>query len=215
MHVFPEDLVFEQKNRAVTGFLLLMMGINFAVSLAADIFSFNFKTFEQLGKATWVVYGSFSTGMAADLSIAISLCHFLHRSSRGFEKTSTLINTLIIYVVGTGLVTITWEGVMIILYATSRNTLLFLILFLSFSKLYINSLFVSLNFRSSRQRKGESSWYGSSGDSQIQKVPVRLGMPSARSSGYDVVEFDLSPSESKVVSLEVGPAKSVGENSMV
>jgi len=104
---------------------------------------------------------------------------------------------------------------MIILYATSRNTLLFLILFLSFSKLYINSLFVSLNFRSSRQRKGESSWYGSSGDSQIQKVPVRLGMPSARSSGYDVVEFDLSPSESKVVSLEVGPAKSVGENSMV
>jgi len=197
------------KNRAVTGFLLLMAGANYAVSLTADIIVFKFKTFEQLAGAKWIIYASFSTDMAADLSIAISLGYFLYRSSRGFKKTSTLLNTLILYVVGTGLVTIMWEAVMIILYTRSRNTLLFFILFLSFSKLYINSLFVSLNFRPSRQSKEGSNSYGSSGGAQ----PQRVRMPSLPFSRYDVTEFELSPSESKIVSLEVGPARFVGENS--
>jgi len=201
--------VLSNKNRAVTGFLLLMAGANYAVSLTADIIVFKFKTFEQLAGAKWIIYASFSTDMAADLSIAISLGYFLYRSSRGFKKTSTLLNTLILYVVGTGLVTIMWEAVMIILYTRSRNTLLFFILFLSFSKLYINSLFVSLNFRPSRQSKEGSNSYGSSGGAQ----PQRVRMPSLPFSRYDVTEFELSPSESKIVSLEVGPARFVGENS--
>jgi len=187
---------------------------NYAVSLAVDIIVFNFKTFEQLAGATSIIYGVFLTDMAADLSIAISLGYFLYQSSRGFKKTSTLLNILILYVAGTGLVTIMWEAVMMILFATSKNTLLFFVLFLSFSKLYINSLFVSLNFRPSRQRRGESSSYDSSGGSQPQRVPVRMPSLPSSSSRYDVAEFDLSPSESKVVSLEVGPAMSIGENSM-
>ncbi len=121
---------------------------------------------------------------------------------------------------------------------------------LHIASVYINSLFVSwvphpsgrfivdtyisksLNFRPSRQRRGESSSYDSSGGSQPQRVPVRMPSLLSSPSRYDVAESDMSPVsvflyliwaefvpmrvnllqfESKAVSLEAGPA-SVGRN---
>jgi len=195
------------KNRVVTGLLLMMAVASFAVSFTADVVVFKIKTFEQLANDVWIIYASFPIGMLVDICIACSLSFFLYRSSRGFKRTSSLLNTLILYVVGTGLITIIWETLTITLYATSRNTLLFVIFYLSFSKLYINSLLVSLNWRPSRQKKDDRGHYNSSDGSQQR---VRIPSNSNPSSRLEDGEFELS-SSSKVVSLEVGTTRSLGE----
>jgi len=62
-------------------------------------------TFEGLKKLNALVYLEFVSGFAGDALIAGCLCYFLHRSRTGFEKTESIINMLMAYIINTGLFT--------------------------------------------------------------------------------------------------------------
>lgn len=107
----------------------------------------------ELANLSWEIYSILCPGIIADAWIASTLCYYLFRSRNEFAKTNSLVNTLAAYAINTGLLTVFWDICMIVSYAKANHTLLFLIFFLSISKLYINALLASLNSRPARRAR--------------------------------------------------------------
>ncbi|EJD07252.1 uncharacterized protein FOMMEDRAFT_149763 [Fomitiporia mediterranea MF3/22] len=83
----------------------------------------------------------------ADTAIALCLVVLLHRNRSGFKDSDTTINRLIVFVVNTGLVTGLCAILGLILGIVLENTLFFMLFYLMTGRLYVNSLFASLNSR--------------------------------------------------------------------
>ncbi|KLO06591.1 hypothetical protein SCHPADRAFT_685250 [Schizopora paradoxa] len=115
----------------------------------------------ELANLSWEIYSILCPGIIADFCIASTMCYYLFRSRNEFSKTNSLVNTLAAYAINTGLLTVIWDLCMIIAYAKASHTLLFVIFFLSISKLYINALLASLNSRPAMRRRAERIGFSS------------------------------------------------------
>ncbi|KAL0945449.1 hypothetical protein HGRIS_000940 [Hohenbuehelia grisea] len=128
------------------------------------------KTFFALNDISWILYTALSSGVAADCFIAVSLVFFLLQARTGFEKTDSLVNTLMAYTINTGLFTTLCQIACLITYAVWPMEFIFMGVYFSLSALYLNSLLATLNARGSlREAHGLTS------------VPMEL---SKRSSKY-------------------------------
>lgn len=194
-----------KKNFFVTGIQVVIMFGSFVAAAAAGIRMLALHTFQQLSGSPWIIYSTMGAAMAADISIACTMCYYLYTSSTGFSGTSSLINTLVLYVVGTGLITVVWDILETTLYSVYGDTLLFSIFFLSLSKLYVNALLASLNARSMMQRRREPAYFISSEES---RTPARIPDFPKRSSQF---ELSSSLAASKAIQVEVGIAVSTDE----
>ncbi|TFK91289.1 hypothetical protein K466DRAFT_660207 [Polyporus arcularius HHB13444] len=116
-------------------------------SAAASAKAYMLVTIEDFSKAIWLISTSCGMTAFADIFLCSLFIDALHRSRTGFRKTDTLINTLILYAVGTGLL----NSILIFL------SFLFSVIFpkneiyagidMAATKLYSNMLFVALNSR--------------------------------------------------------------------
>lgn len=97
------------------------------------------KTFAQLSEIEGFVFAEFSTSLAADLLVVLLLCYYLHRSRTGMSGTESLINTLTVYVVETGLLTVIALSINMALFAAKPNNLAFVAIYFTISKLYTNA----------------------------------------------------------------------------
>ncbi|KIP02760.1 hypothetical protein PHLGIDRAFT_122186 [Phlebiopsis gigantea 11061_1 CR5-6] len=105
------------------------------------------KTFAQLSEIEGFVFAEFSTSLAADLLVVLLLCYYLHRSRTGMSGTESLINTLTVYVVETGLLTVIALSINMALFAAKPNNLAFVAIYFTISKLYTNAYLAMLNVR--------------------------------------------------------------------
>jgi len=131
---------------------LLLFG-TYGLGLYAISKTLPIRSTSELANLSWETYSILCPGIVVDVSIASALCYYLFRSRNTHPRTNSLLNKLAAYTINTGVLTVIWDLGMIAAYATSRHTLIFIIFFLSISKLYINALLASLNSRSTRRAR--------------------------------------------------------------
>jgi len=95
----------------------------------------------------YVVYLGFGANAIVDCSIAAAICLLLYKSSAGTLRSETVLESLIQYFIGSGLITSFAAILVIILYVAQPNTLLYLGMELSVTRLYANSLLAMFNAR--------------------------------------------------------------------
>jgi len=105
------------------------------------------KEFSRYSELTWVTSVGLGGAAAADILIAVSLVYFLGRNRTGFEATDSLITTLMIYAINTGLLTSICASLAVICFAIMPTNFVWLSFFWCLGKLYVNSFLASLNSR--------------------------------------------------------------------
>ncbi|EIN03692.1 hypothetical protein PUNSTDRAFT_139224 [Punctularia strigosozonata HHB-11173 SS5] len=93
------------------------------------------------------IYVNFAAVLGADLIIALSLSWYLWHARTGFRRTDTLIKFLLVYVIGTGLLTVAVNVVTVGIYIALPTNYTYMAIYLLLPKLYMNSLLYSLNAR--------------------------------------------------------------------
>jgi len=86
-----------------------------------------------------------------DIAISISLWYYLHRGRSGFARTEKVIDKLILYMVNLGLLTSCASALTLVLWLALPNNFVFVTFTLIRSKLYVNSMLVTLNYRKAAQ----------------------------------------------------------------
>ncbi|KAF7330928.1 WD40 repeat-like protein [Mycena venus] len=148
--------ILSGKNRLLTFPLALAVFLIQLDGLASGIKGFLSSTFGKLGEITWVLYAGFTLSVVADFAIAITLCYYLYRSRGGIKRTDSLITVLMMYTINIGLLTSVFQLACFITYAVMRN-FVFLAMYFPISKLYVNSLFATLNARDSLQQRDNNN----------------------------------------------------------
>ncbi|KAJ3515210.1 hypothetical protein NLJ89_g1910 [Agrocybe chaxingu] len=95
----------------------------------------------------YVVYLGFGTTALIDCAIAVAMCLLLHKSSAGTLRSETVLESLIQYFIGTGLLTSFAAIMVIVLYIARPRTLLYLGMEFSVTRLYANSILAMFNAR--------------------------------------------------------------------
>jgi len=105
-------------------------------------------TFEQLMQASWLLYSALGSAVFADVFIAVSLCLLLRKHRTGFKETDSLVNVLMLYSINTGLLTSICATASFVTFAIWPDDFVFMGIYFTLSKLYLNSLLATLNARS-------------------------------------------------------------------
>ncbi|KLO13801.1 hypothetical protein SCHPADRAFT_347622 [Schizopora paradoxa] len=99
--------ILSNRNLPVTSLQVALMVVPLGIAVpGAAIQIINLHTLDQLPKMTWIIYSTMFSDMLADISIASTSCYFLYRSNAGVTGSTDLFNTLIIFVIGTGSITV-------------------------------------------------------------------------------------------------------------
>jgi len=138
--------------RRFTRIVQLFVGFSAVYALAIGIF-----ILQELRKITvivgfsleieFVVYVGFGSTAFVDCTIAAAMCLILHRSNGGTRRTESVVETLIQYFIGTGLLTSFSAILCIALYVAQPSTLLYFGLEFSMTRLYANSILAMFNAR--------------------------------------------------------------------
>ncbi|KAL1748688.1 hypothetical protein HDZ31DRAFT_60136 [Schizophyllum fasciatum] len=130
------------------------------VALCARAYSASNSVFVEF-QGTWfrpiafLLYASLGCGVVADAFIATSMCVLLLRSRTGTTHTNSVIETLVLYAIATGLCMSMCEIACFITYAVRKSDLIFVGIYFTLSTLLLNSLLASLNARTTfRNREG-------------------------------------------------------------
>ncbi|KAJ7671266.1 hypothetical protein DFH06DRAFT_112607 [Mycena polygramma] len=117
----------------------------------------------------WLMTTASAIGPSVDVIIATALCYYLWSLKRasGFDRTSRMVDTLIVWTVETTIIT-TVAGIMqLILFLSRPNDVSWMTFYLIQAKLFSNSLLASLNGRQRLRMEAQSNIvFGSAMDSR-------------------------------------------------
>lgn len=97
----------------------------------------------------WITYYPLSVYPGIDAVIAASLCFLLRISRTGYRRTDSLINTLMLYTVNTGIITSLCSLAAIIAMKISPRTFIVAAVEFLLPRVYVNSYIAMLNARNS------------------------------------------------------------------
>ncbi|KAF8552651.1 hypothetical protein OG21DRAFT_1486033 [Imleria badia] len=75
------------------------------IGILITVKAFQLESMTQLKVLAPLFYASFVTSFTGDLYLSVVLCYYLFKSRTGFRRTDTLLNTLLSYIITTGLLT--------------------------------------------------------------------------------------------------------------
>ncbi|KAG2109182.1 hypothetical protein BD769DRAFT_1674993 [Suillus cothurnatus] len=138
---------FSYRNWWLTGFLSLMVLAQLGTATAFTVKCFELPSFTRM--ITLKALGSLSLGIGVvtDMSIAAALCFYLQKMRSSHSTADSMINTLIIYAVNTGLLTSTVSLSILVLFNVMPTNFVFVCLYFVLSKLYAISFLATLNTR--------------------------------------------------------------------
>ncbi|KAI0630761.1 hypothetical protein C8Q77DRAFT_225359 [Trametes polyzona] len=142
---------FSKHNIPVT--MLIMFG-TFAQLAAAFVFTvkaFQITSIVRVGDLKLVGSIALGLGMATDVITAAALCYFLRGLKTGYSKDDSIVNTLTLYAINTGVIT---SLSTLILYDLMPTNFIFMAFYFVLSKVYANSFFAALNTRRSIRGRG-------------------------------------------------------------
>ncbi|KAI0761808.1 hypothetical protein BD413DRAFT_616797 [Trametes elegans] len=145
---------FSKHNIPVTG--LIMLG-TLAQLGAAGLFTaraFQIPSIAQVGDLKLVGSLALGLGVATDVVTAAALCWFLRGLKTGYKRDDSIVNTLTLYAINTGVITSAISLSTLILYDLMPTNFIFMAFYFVLSKVYANSFFAALNTRRSVRGRG-------------------------------------------------------------
>jgi len=127
--------------------------IDLVVGLTITAKAFRLSSFAELTTLSTIAFLTFAGSLAADLSVTVGLLVVLFRSRTAIRRTNSLIRTLMMYTVNTGLIVTIDGGLSILTYGLMPHNFVFLFFYLLLSKLYLNSYLATLNAREDLREK--------------------------------------------------------------
>ncbi|TDL18395.1 hypothetical protein BD410DRAFT_793282 [Rickenella mellea] len=121
--------------------VVIIGGFGFAIK------SFFMRSYADFHELAWLIYAVLGTDVVADIWIASWLCFLLNRSRSGFKRTDSMISTLMLYTINTGVLTCICAVGCFVSYATMPNNFIFIGFYMLLPKLYLNALLATLNAR--------------------------------------------------------------------
>lgn len=138
---------FSGGNRPVTGIILALAIAQLAAACVYTAKGLNLSSLLQIDSLKIIGSLSLALGVATDVITAASLCWFLQGLRTGYSKDDSLVNTLSLYAVNTGVLTSAVSLSTMILYNIMPDNFIFMALYFVLSKLYVNSFLATLNTR--------------------------------------------------------------------
>ncbi|KAI0694309.1 hypothetical protein C8T65DRAFT_666988 [Cerioporus squamosus] len=156
-HIFFARRIFLIGNRNI--YLMIVMAILLVTEtcfcLAATIETFIAVTFAAYtDRFKWIIPCSLGTAVVIDTVTTSTLTYYLHGCRTGFRKTDSLIDTLIVYTINTGLLNGILNFAAMLAATLSPKTLIYYGIDIASSKMYANSLLAVLNARRSLLDRG-------------------------------------------------------------
>ncbi|KAL5492836.1 hypothetical protein ACEPAI_4284 [Sanghuangporus weigelae] len=148
------------KNRLLTGILSLSILAQFVAIALYYGQIFSFLQMEQFLNAIPTELAMNCIIAFTDTLIAVALIWLLRKSRSGFKRTDSLINRLVMYTIGSGLVTSIVMILALINVCVAPHALYYLLADLLLPKLYFNCMLASLNARASLRQSQETAAAG-------------------------------------------------------
>ncbi|TFK93089.1 hypothetical protein K466DRAFT_161092 [Polyporus arcularius HHB13444] len=145
---------FSKKNILVTGLIFLLTFGELGVACVYTYQSFRLESLADIGSMKMIGTLSLALGMATDVVIAAALCYFLRDLRTGHSKDDSVVNSLIIYAVGTGGLTSVVSFTTLLLYNFMPDNFIFMAFYFVLSKVYANSFLAALNTRRVSRGRG-------------------------------------------------------------
>ncbi|TFK92885.1 hypothetical protein K466DRAFT_594821 [Polyporus arcularius HHB13444] len=161
--------IMSDKSKILTGVILFFTISRVAFGIGSTILSYRFPhwlLFRSETAATVTVSGGLGAAALVDVMVALTLSFYLSRGRSDYHRQSnSRVNRIMLYAVNSGAITATASILSVILYATQKQSLVFLGLVEIQGKLYANSFLGSLNARSHMRNQVNSAAQGPSFDS--------------------------------------------------
>ncbi|KAL5483631.1 hypothetical protein ACEPAI_8863 [Sanghuangporus weigelae] len=156
--------------------------------------SFTLDSVLEVSKINWLGYMSLGSAVASDLWCSVCLCYYLAKDRTGFKATDTKLNTLMLYIISTGLLTGLCSICSLVLLAAMPYSYADVAVNFCVSKLYFNALLAMLNSRNYLRERTS----GRSSDQGIYRLPqiVNIGKPASS-------EHETSPSAIRATSDKI------------
>lgn len=140
------------RNKVVTVVIIIFVCIHFGegVALIVEAFRFGISRFQTL---VWVGGTGLGCAAATDIISAAALCYYLNKSRTGLAGSESLISTLILYSITTGMITSVVALICVFTFAVMPTNYVWIAFFWIIGKCYVNSLLAALNCRESLREK--------------------------------------------------------------
>ncbi|EIW52156.1 uncharacterized protein TRAVEDRAFT_53584 [Trametes versicolor FP-101664 SS1] len=125
-------------------FLVMADGFAIAASISAFRFTPSIADFQNI---SWLVSVGYGLAGVGDVVLACTLVFVLHRSRTGSKRTDSILDTLIIYSINTGVLTSIFSILSFIFALIIPGNLIYAGLSIVGTKLYANSVLAVLNSR--------------------------------------------------------------------
>ncbi|KAF9007914.1 hypothetical protein BDQ17DRAFT_178215 [Cyathus striatus] len=133
--------IIGNKNIFLTIFTIVLPIVQFGFASAVFVELLLNRRFAIYTNFLWIITAAISSAAATDVALSTSIAWFLHVSRTGFERTNTLIDKLMAYTVGTGLLT------SMVAVSALICDFIYMGIFFVLKKFYSNALLVWLNSR--------------------------------------------------------------------
>ncbi|TBU31270.1 hypothetical protein BD311DRAFT_795578 [Dichomitus squalens] len=117
---------------------------------------FQAPSVSSLYGSAWIISVASAVQMVADMMITSTLIYLLRRHRTGFRRTNSILDTLIAYVLSTGLITCFFHIINVICSAAWSKTFIWATTSCILLKLYANTFLVALNIRKSLGTLGDT-----------------------------------------------------------
>jgi len=144
---YARRLYLMSRSVVVPVIIVMLGGICFVLGFVFTAKSFELKRYSRYSSLTWVICTGMGSAALADIAIAVAMCWYLHHKRTGFQRTDSIIMTLISHSIKSGLVTSILATGMLVCFLALRSTLTWQVLFWLMGKCYVNSFLSMLNNR--------------------------------------------------------------------
>ncbi|EMD40024.1 hypothetical protein CERSUDRAFT_81328 [Gelatoporia subvermispora B] len=138
---------FSKCNVPVTGLIVILTLAQLGWACVYTVKAFQLPDLAHVDDLKLVGSLSLALGVATDIVTAAALCFFLRGLRTGYSQDDSLVNTLTIYAVNTGILTSAISLCTLILYDIMPDNFIFMAFYFVLSKLYAISFFATLNTR--------------------------------------------------------------------
>ncbi|KAG1841929.1 hypothetical protein DFJ58DRAFT_807424 [Suillus subalutaceus] len=170
---------FSYRNWWLTAFLFLMVLAQLGTAIVFTVKCFKLPTFTSIISLKSLGSLSLGIGVVTDISIAAALCFHLQKMRSSHPTADSMINTLTIYAVNTGLLTSTVSLSTLVLFDLMPTNFVFICLYFVVSKLYAISFLATLNTRKTIRGRGTDPEGGKAASFSMvtDSMQPSVGMP--------------------------------------
>ncbi|KAG5722138.1 hypothetical protein E4T56_gene7027 [Termitomyces sp. T112] len=147
-------------RKALVAFILATSLAELGAGLTANALQYGNPSVDVIGtlRSRHAYLVNLTMGITSDLMISASLVYILNAMRTGFKSTENVINRLLVFSMSNGLLTTIISSLILVTYYVEPPPSLLATVFIHISgKLYVNSMLVTLNSRTSIQKMFENT----------------------------------------------------------